>query len=201
MSEPAPELDVVVAFRRRLVALPEPRRTSRWPAAAAASALAAVALVAVVTATGGPSDALAITRGATTLELRIADASADAVQMTRELNDAGIRGRVVVVPVAPRLAGTWVLTGEIAGHRATCISPHGAAPVAETVRLDAIENAGRVLRIPIARVRESSGSFVLVAGREARDGEGVVDVGSPAVVRREVFGPLLGPSPARLPAC
>ena len=201
MSQPAPELDVVAAFRRQLAALPEPPRSRARAVAATVGAVAAVALVAVVAATGGSSDALAITRDATTLELRIADASADAAQMTRELNDAGIRGRVLVVPVAPRLAGTWVLTGEIAGRQATCISPEGRPPVAESVRLDAIENAGRMLRIPIARVRQSSGSFVLIAGRDARPGERAHDVESPQAVQRELFAPLLGLPAARLPAC
>ena len=71
----------------------------------------------------------------------------------------------------------------------------------ETVRLGDIENAGAVLRIPIARVRESTGSFVLVAGRDARPGEQVVNVGSPDDVHRDVFEPLLGPPPASLPDC
>ena len=201
MSEPAPELDVVAAFRRQLVALPEPRRPRRAAGAAAVFALVVMAVVAGAVATGGSADALAITRDAATLELRVADASADAGQMTRELNDAGIRGRVLVVPVAPELAGTWVLAGEIAGRRTTCLPPDGAAPLPETVRLNDIERAGPVLRIPLARVRESSGSFVLVAGRAPRAGERAVDVGAADAVQREVFEPLLGAPPARLPAC
>lgn len=201
MSQPLPELDVVAAFRAQLAELPEPSPPRRGIAAAAVTALAAVPLVAVFAATGGSSDALAITRDATTLELRIADAAADATQMTRELNDAGIRGRVLVVPVAPQHAGTWVITGETAGKRATCIPPQGTPSVAETVRLNDIENAGAVLRIPIARVRESSGSFVLVAGRDTRAGEQPLDLGSPDAVQREVFEPLLGPPPSTLPSC
>lgn len=201
MTQSLPELDVVAAYRRGLAQLPEPSRPRRGVAAVAVTALAAVPLVAVFAATGGSSDALAITRDATTLELRIADASADATQMTRELNDAGIRGRVIVVPVDAQHAGTWVVTGETAGKHATCIPPHGTPPVAETVRLNDIENAGSVLRIPIARVRESSGSFVLVAGRDAQAGEQPVNLGSPEAVQREVFQPLLGPPPSTLPAC
>ena len=69
------------------------------------------------------------------------------------------------------------------------------------MRLDDIENTGTILRIPIARVRESSGSFLLVAGREARPGEQPVELSSPDAVQREVFAPVLGPPPARLPAC
>lgn len=201
MSQPLPELDVVVAFRRQLAELPEPSSPRRAMTAATVTALAAVPLVAVLVATGGSSDALAITRDAATLELRISDASANAAQMTRELNDAGIRGRVLVVPVAQQLAGTWVVTAETAGKRATCIPPQGTPSVAESVRLNDIENAGAVLRIPIARVRESSGSFVLVAGRDARAGEQPLNVGSPAAVQNEVLESVLGPPPSTLQAC
>lgn len=194
------ELDVVAAFRGQLTDLPEPLR---GPPGAAVAALAMVAVLAVgsLISTGAPSDALAITRDATTLELRIAGASADPEQMTRELNDAGIRGRVLVVPVAAQRAGTWVMAGEIAGERSTCIPPPGTSPVPETVRLGNIENAGAVLRIPIARVRESTGSFVLVAGRDARPGEPPVNVGSPDTVHRDILEPLLGSPPGKLPVC
>ena len=101
---------------------------------------------------------------------------------------------------AYRLAGTWIVTAETAGERATCIPPSGAPATAETVRLGDIENAGTVLRIPVARMRESSGSFVLVAGRAAEPGEPTVDPRSPEAVQRLV-DPLLPPPPANLPSC
>lgn len=94
-----------------------------------------------------------------------------------------------------------MLTGEVAGKRSTCSPPAGAPVTEETVRLGDIENRRSTLRIPIARVRESTGSFVLVAGREARLGEEAVDVSSPRTVQRAVFEPLLGPPPATLPDC
>lgn len=202
MNQSPDDLDVVAEFRRQLAELPEPpRHARRAPAVAAAAALAAVPAVVVLAGTGASSPALAISRTATTLELRLADASAGARELTRELNAAGIRGRVLTIPVVPARAGTWVVTGEIAGKRASCIPPVGSASVQETVRLSDIENAGSVLRIPVARVRESSGSFVLAAGRAARPGEQAVDLSSPEAVQREVFEPVLGPPPARLPAC
>lgn len=201
MSQPTPELDVVAAFRRRLAELPEPgRRGGPALAAGAATVLVGVPLVAGLAASGGTSDALAITRDAGMLELRIADASADAEQLTRELVDAGIRGRVLTVPVTAAQSGRWVVTAEIAGRRVACRPPRGSAPVAETVRLSEIENAGDVLRIPVARVRESSGSFALVAGRPARAGEQPVDVASPQAAH-DLLAPLVGPLPARLPDC
>ncbi len=200
---PAPhELDVVAAFRRRLAELPEPRRHRIGvPAATTAVALAAAAFVAVFAGSDAPPAALAITRDATSLALRIADASADPDQMTRELNDAGIRGRVIVVPVGAQDAGTWVVTAEVAQNKPTCAPRHGSPSAEENVRLLDIENAGALLRIPIARVRESSGSFLLVAGRDARAGERTVDLSSPAALQRDVFEPVLGPPPTRLPAC
>lgn len=159
MTHTPPELDVIAAFRRQSAELPEPvQGTRRAPAIAAATVVAAVALGAVLDGTGGSPEALAITRTATTLELRLADASADPGELTRELNE-------------------------------------------ETVRLDDIESANTVLRIPVARVLASTGSFLLVAGREPRAGERAIDLSSPETVQREVFEPVLGSSPARLPAC
>lgn len=201
MTRSSPELDVVASFRRQLAELPEPRRTRGALAVATLAAVAALALVVVLAGSDAAPDALAISRDGSWLELRIADASADPEHMTRELNDAGIRGRVVVVPVAAQHAGTWVILAELAGKRLTCIPPASSPSVAETVRLSDIENAGTVLRIPIARVRESSGSFVLVAGRDARQGERSVDTSSPEAVQRDVLEPVLGSPPGRVPAC
>ncbi len=201
MNQSPPGLDVIAVFRRQLAELPEPRpRTPGAAVVAATAVLAAVPLVVILAGTGASSDALAITRDSTSLELRIADASADPQQLTRELNEVGIRGRVLVVPVAPGDAGTWIVAAEIAGRRTTCIPVPGTSSTQETVRLGKIENAGAVLRIPAARVRESSGSFVLVAGRDAQLGERTVDPGSPEAVHR-LLDPLLGPPPASLPSC
>jgi len=41
----------------------------------------------------------------------------------------------------------------------------------ETVRLNSVRYERETLRIPIAELRESTGSFVFYAGREARPGE------------------------------
>jgi len=43
----------------------------------------------------------------------------------------------------------------------------------ETVRLNRIEFGRHVLRLPVSQVRESSGHFILWAGRQARPGEDV----------------------------
>lgn len=196
------ELDVVVAFRRQLAEAPEPRRTRPALGAGAVALAVAIPTVAVLAAGDGTSSALAVSRGSGVLELRIADASADADELTRELNEAGVPGRVLVVPVAPEQVGRWVVTAEIAGRRATCIPSGrlGTGPE-ETVRLGAIRNGGATLSVPVERVRESSGSFVLVAGRAARDGEQPLAVEQPDVVQRDILGPVLGPPPERLPAC
>lgn len=185
MNQSPPDLDVVAAFRRQLAELPEPgRHRRRVPAAAAVAVLAFVPLVVAFSGTDRTSAALAITRDATSLELRIADATAEAGEMTRELNDAGIRGRVTVVPVPAQRVGQWVVTAEIA-KPTTCVAAPGTPPQQEqTVRLNDIENTGSALRIPISRVRESEGIFVLVAGREARSDERPVDLESPATVNQ-----------------
>ncbi len=202
MRQSPEQLDVIATFRRQVAQFPEPRRPGGAAAAAAAAGIAAASVVAVVVGTDGSSDALAITRQATTLELRLADnPSADPQEMTRELNDAGIRGQVLVVPVAQSDAGKWVITAEVAGNRPTCTPPDTAASREETVRLSDIKNTGTVLSIPVTRVRESSGSFLLVVGRNAKPGEQPVDVSSPAVVQDEIIEPVIGRPPAYLPPC
>ena len=50
-------------------------------------------------------------------------------------------------------------------------TPGSDPAAAETVRLDRIVRDGDTLRIPIATVRESTGYFILYAGRHPRPGE------------------------------
>lgn len=193
------ELDVVAAFRERLADVPEPRSRSRLVPAAAAAVVAA-AIVALSLASSRPPDALAITRSAGWLELRIADATASPEEMTRELNDAEIPGRVIAVPVARDRVGTWVTIGE-AARKTTCIPPSRGQGEPEVVRLGAIEYGRSVLRIPVARARETSGQgLYFVAGRAAKPGEPMVDPTSTADQSR-IFESISGPHPDRLTPC
>ena len=63
-----------------------------------------------------------------------------------------------------------------------------APPVEETVRLNTIEYGREVLRLPISQVRESSGHFILWAGRAAQPGE---DVAASPATFAQWFGAML----------
>lgn len=202
MMQPQKELDVVAAFRHQLADLPDPpRRSRRAPVVAATAAVVACLLVVLPPIGRGPTAALAVTRDDDSLELRVIDAAADSQQMTRELNAAGVRGRVLLVPVAVEDVGRWVLIAEFAGRTASCATPADGRGAEETVRLGRIENAGEALRVPTAELRESSGSFALVAGRAARPGESVIDTDTPASVERMMQDRALTPAATSLPAC
>ena len=135
------------------------RRIARSAAVACAVALAVALPLGL--ADRSPDRALAVSRGAGTIELRIADASAGAEQMTRELRAAGIDGEVRLVPVEPELVGRWAAVAEVAGRNTP----------AETVRLNHIAIASDAVRIPVEQVRESTGRFLFLAGREPQAGE------------------------------
>ena len=137
------------------------RRRTRRVAAAATAALLLAALPAAL-ATRVPDRALAVTRTADTIELRIADASAGAAAMTRELHDAGVKGEVQVVPAEPGQIGRWVAVVEVARR-----SDGGK----ETVRLSRIETTPERVSIPVSQARESTGRFLFLAGRAPRPGE------------------------------
>jgi hypothetical protein len=212
------ELDVVAEFRRRLDGLPEPRRRApRLIPVAAAAVAAAVAIVVLLAGSGdGTSQALAITRQADWIELRIADVSAGPEQMNRELREAGINGRIALAPVPPEKVGVWILESQTAG-RQKCIPREGQrAPDIERKNssLHAVEMIpkGRptTLRLPLERVRESSANgskFLFVAGRPAKAGEPVTidedrlleilepSLGEPSGISRELEG--LSPSEVR----
>lgn len=148
-----------------------------------------------------PGSALAISRQADRINLRIADASASAEDMTRELNDAGIRGRVVLVPVPPDYVGVWILTSETGTTQVCMPRPGQKYPEREpNVRLHEIERVPdskpKELRIPVARVRESTGEFLFVAGRAAKPGEQPIDAGS-TEAEDQLLETLLPPIAAR----
>ena len=118
-----------------------------------------------------PEPALAVRVDDDVIVLRLNDPEASSESMTAELREAGLRGAVVVVPVTPELVGSWVLMAETAGlePRSGCLEREAAdRPV---IRLHTIERDGPVLRVPAHVARESSGAFIFVAGRAARDGE------------------------------
>jgi len=123
---------------------------------------------------GGNSPALAVTSGPQFIELRIADASASADEMTRDLRAAGINGEVRVIPVSTDLAGHWVMVsvGPRAGARETGSGLSSArASARDVTEVNGIELNDTTLRIPVARVKASSGPFVFYAGRTTEPGE------------------------------
>jgi hypothetical protein len=115
--------------------------------------------------------ALAVTRDGDTLELRIQDAGASGEELTRDLQEAGIDGEVRVIPVPPDMVGTWAAIEE--ASKRPFDPNHPTTGREEIVRLDRIEYGRELLRIPVAKVRESEGHFILWAGRAARPGEDV----------------------------
>jgi hypothetical protein len=147
------------------------RRRRLVPVVTAATALALAAILVPTLLDGGATPALAVTRNGDSLELRIQDAGASGAELTRELRDAGVDGEVRVIPVPAELVGTWVVIEEASKRRPD--PDPSTPPVEETVRLNSIEFGREVLRLPIAQVRESSGHFILWAGREARSSEDV----------------------------
>jgi hypothetical protein len=154
---------------------PVPRRHRRRLALAAVAAAIALAALVPALRDGGATPALAVTRAGDTLELRIQDAGASGEELTRDLQAAGIDGEVRVIPVPPEMVGTWLVIEEASKRPAFDPKrpPQEQLGPEETVRLDRIEFGRHVLRLPISQVRESSGHFILWAGREARAGEDV----------------------------
>jgi hypothetical protein len=116
-----------------------------------------------------PARALAVGRQDGWLVLRIADVSAGEASLTRELQDAGIRGEVRLLPAPAEQVGTWTVISEHADPPGT---PPSLKPGRQdVVRLDRVHYERETLRIPIAEVRESTGYFIFYAGRAARPGE------------------------------
>ena len=156
---------------------PAGRPPAPWLRPGRLAALATMALAVTLTAsiaTSEPSAALAVERQDGWLVLRIADVSAGADALTQELRDAGIRGEVRLLPVPADQVGTWSVLSEHAdppGTPRTPPAPATESSAPETVRLDRIERSRDTLRIPVATVCESTGYFVLYAGRAARPGE------------------------------
>jgi hypothetical protein len=194
---------------------PAPRRLPRRRfALALAGTVALLGIGAVLldgsnsTLSPAPASALAITRQAEWIELRIADESASAEEMTRQLNDAGIRGRVVLVPVPSDYVGVWLLTAQTASPSTCAPAPGQPDPDSQgNARLHDIQRIPNVkpksLRIPVAQVREGTGGFLFVAGRPARQGEHPIDAGSTAAEDRllETLEPTDRSGPTTLPRC
>jgi hypothetical protein len=164
-------------LRGPLVAeLPRARIARRGAARALGLAAAAVVIATVaIVVSRGPAPALAVERQDGWLVLRIADASVGAAALTEQLQDAGVRGEVRLLPVAEDEIGTWAVVTEWAEPP----PPPGSKPNAQrgadgkesVVRLDRVRNEGKTLRIPLAEVRESTGYFVFYVGRRALPGE------------------------------
>jgi len=173
-----PALDLRVARLRgpllaQLSAPTARRRRSPCLALAGAVAMAVVLAAALIALPSRTAPALAVTQADGSLELRIADATASPEKLTQELRDAGVHGEIRLLPVPAGLVGTWAIAQEWA-------QPPGSEPNLDPnahneVRLNSIEIGREVLRLPLDKVRESTGYFIFWGGRAARDGETAID--------------------------
>lgn len=149
------------------------RRRRRAVGGAAGTCAAAAGTLLLVLPGAGPSPALAVQAGGGVIELRIADATAGAAELTSELRGAGIDGEVRLIAVDDPLVGRWATVAEVS-TRVACIPRTGAPPeVEETVRLSQVAVTPDVVRVPAQRVRSATGRFVFYAGRAPRPGETV----------------------------
>lgn len=175
MTDHPPRLDVVRRFRADLLTT-SPQRGRRYVpvALAAATAMATFAIAVVVGLGGGGTDqALAITRDANSIVVRLSDATAGPQQLTNELQSAGINARVLIAPVPPDRAGTWVrvVSPRVAGPD-TDTSAHD--PIDEQAEADQARQRVRDVVIDGTEVRipsDFSAPLVLIVGREAKSGE------------------------------
>ena len=155
-------------LRRELLAAVARRRRRGRRALAAAGALTAVAAaVSILSLTARePAAALAVERTDEWISLRIQDAGAGAERMTEELREAGIQGKVIVVPAEPPLAGRWI--GAIEVPDAEPANPDGSY----AVRLREVEIDDATVRVPSDfSARPQDGDLIFYAGRPARPEE------------------------------
>lgn len=176
MTDHPPHLDVVRRFGSDLMTASPQRPARRFVSlVVAGTTLAAIAAVAVLIGlgSGGTEQALAITRDANAIVVRLTDATAGPQQLTDELHKAGINATVLIAPAAPDRAGTWVKVA----------SPRLAGPDTDTSAHDPIDDqaeadraAQRVSGVVVngAQVQipaDFSSPLVLIVGREAKTGE------------------------------
>jgi hypothetical protein len=175
MTDHPPRLDVVRRFRADLMTA-RPRPARRYvPVFVAAAAAMATFVVAVFVGFGGggTEQALAITRDLNSIVVHLADANAGPQRLTDELHKAGINATVLVAPVAPDKAGTWVKVA----------SPRLAGPSTDTSVHDAFDEKAEAAQarqrvrgvvVDATEVRipaDFSAPLVLIVGRAAKPGE------------------------------
>lgn len=176
MTDHPPHLDVVRRFGSDLMTA-SPQRPARRSTSlvVVGTTLAAIAAVAVLIGlgSGGTEQALAITRDANVIVVRLTDATAGPQRLTDELHKAGINATVLIAPAAPDRAGTWV----------EVTSPRVAGPDTDTSVHDSIDDqveadraARRVSGVVVNGTQvqipaDFSSPLVLIVGREAKTGE------------------------------
>ncbi len=177
MTDHPPHLDVVRRFGSDLMtASPQRRQRRSASLAVAATTLAAIAAVAVFVGlgSGGTVQALAITRDANAIVVRLTDATAGPQQLTDELHKAGINATVLIAPAAPGRAGTWV---KVASPRLAGPSTETSAhePIDDQAEADrAAQRVSGVVVVNGTQVQipaDFSSPLVLIVGREAKTGE------------------------------
>jgi hypothetical protein len=157
---------VVATFDHPVRSRRPARRLVRLGMTAAAAALVAIGFA---LADGGTSSALAVTSDDGWLELDITDGSASAQTLTDELHDAGIRGEVRTVPVAPADVGKWAAMDQLPDSGA--VTAPAAADGDPSGPLVPSSGEAVPLRLRIEEVRRMEGSYVFYVGRAAEPGE------------------------------
>lgn len=171
-----PDLPYLRALRGELVAgmaAARRRRRRRSLTVAAVLAVVATAGALIVGPEGDIEPALAIDRGPHTIVLRLVDADPDLGQLTRELQAAGLRARVVAVPSSPSLVGAWAgfeqrPTG--GDEPAADYEEALRRDRADTERLERVEVTPTRLTLPVRALRATSGDLTFMVGRTTPTG-------------------------------
>jgi hypothetical protein len=170
------ENDLVTAIGRRH------RHRRRQLRAGVVTAVVLVAALGILALTGlrgsGPQSALAISTDASTLTVRVTDATATPDQMTAELRAAGANIEVRAEPASPDEVGHWIAFGTL-----------GPASQAEQMSLvrqlaQQIREHPDFLTIP----KQAGATLSLIVGRAPRAGEHPCSGGGAVVVTLDGSG-------------
>lgn len=164
------DLSIVREFGAQLRQAEDPPRRWRATAALPVAALALVALVGLFSSGEATEPALAVERGAGSVTIELRQPSASIRQLTRELQDAGVRGQIVAVPTSKRSVGKWVAATRAANQKPALAVPPNAKPIscpdfaaAKPVAGAAVN--GTTMTVPAAAA--DRGAIVLLVGRQA----------------------------------
>ena len=167
------DLSIVREFGTQLRGAKDPYLRRRATVAIPIVALAATGLLGIFSSGGVTERALAVSRSDDSIVIKLQHAAAGAPQLTRELRDAGVDGRIVSVPAST--PGEWVAATRQGDSDSKLLPPApNAKPLgcpdlaaAEPIR-GAVVNGTTITMPADASDRDS---VVLLVGREAESGE------------------------------